>query len=72
MKKKKLILQFKKMYFLYCSFLAGRLALHFKDDLYSLRRRSYKNHSKWRKFEKDLPKCSVIGRRLVMGQFTLI
>jgi hypothetical protein len=52
--------------------LAGRLALHFKDDLYSLRRRSYKNHSKWRKFEKDLPKCSVIGRRLVMGQFTLI
>jgi hypothetical protein len=29
------------------------------------------NHSKWRKFEKDLPKCSVIDRRSVMGQFTL-
>jgi hypothetical protein len=30
---KKHILQFEKMYFLYCSFLAAPLALHFKDDL---------------------------------------
>jgi hypothetical protein len=30
---KKHILQFKKMYFLYWSFLAVALALHFKDDL---------------------------------------
>jgi hypothetical protein len=27
------VLQFEKMYFLYCSFLAAPLALHFKDDL---------------------------------------
>jgi hypothetical protein len=27
------ILQFKKTYFLHCSFLAGPLALHLKDDL---------------------------------------
>jgi hypothetical protein len=32
---KKSVLQFEKTYFLYCSFLAGPLALHFKDDLYS-------------------------------------
>jgi hypothetical protein len=33
---------------------------------------TFLNHSKWRKFEKDLPKCSVIDRRLsIMGQFTL-
>jgi hypothetical protein len=30
---KKHILQFEKMCFLYCSFLAGPLALHFQDDL---------------------------------------
>jgi hypothetical protein len=47
-----------KMYFLYCSFLAAALALHFKDDLKSLRRRSYNilNHSKWRRIEEVLPK----------------
>jgi len=27
------VLQFEKNYFLYCSFLAAPLALHFKDDL---------------------------------------
>jgi hypothetical protein len=27
------VLRFEKTYFLYCSFLAGPLALHFKDDL---------------------------------------
>jgi hypothetical protein len=32
-KKRKSILQFEKPYFLYCSFLAAPLALHFKDDL---------------------------------------
>jgi hypothetical protein len=55
------VLQFEKTY--YCSSLASPLALHFKDDLQSLRRRSYNilNHSKWRRIEKDLPKCSVIG-----------
>jgi hypothetical protein len=44
----KCALQFEKTYFLYCSFLAGLLALHFKDDLESLRRHSYNilNHSK--------------------------
>jgi hypothetical protein len=31
--RKKHILQFVKMYFLYCPFLTGSLALHFKDDL---------------------------------------
>jgi hypothetical protein len=31
--KKKGILQFEKTYFLYCSFLAGALTLHLKDDL---------------------------------------
>jgi hypothetical protein len=48
---KKRSLQFEKTYFLYYSFLAGALALHFKDDLWSLRRRSYDilNHSKWRR-----------------------
>jgi len=30
---KDLILQFEKMYFFYCSILAGFLALHSKDDL---------------------------------------
>ncbi len=29
----KLILQFKKTYFLYCSFITGPLELHFKDDV---------------------------------------
>jgi hypothetical protein len=45
---KKRVLQFEKTYFLYCSFLDGPLALHFKDDLYSLRRWFYNilNHSK--------------------------
>ncbi len=28
----KQVLQFEEMYFLYCSFLAGPLALHLKDD----------------------------------------
>jgi hypothetical protein len=61
-KKEKSILQFRKMYFLHCSFLAAPLALHFQDDLLSLRTFSYiiLNHSKWRRIEKDLPKCSVI------------
>jgi hypothetical protein len=27
------VLQFEKSYFVYCSFSAGPLALHFKDDL---------------------------------------
>jgi hypothetical protein len=37
-----------------------------------LRRRSYNilNHSKSRKIEKNLPKCSVIGKLLMMGWFT--
>jgi hypothetical protein len=30
---KKHIFQFEKTYFLYCSFLAAHLALHFEDDL---------------------------------------
>jgi hypothetical protein len=30
---KNCVLQFEKMYFLYCYFLAGLLVLHFKDDL---------------------------------------
>jgi hypothetical protein len=66
---KKRVLQFKKMYCLCCSFLAGSLALHFKNDLQSLRRLSYNivNHSKWRRLEKDLPKCSIIGRRSMMS-----
>ncbi len=48
-------------------------ALHFKVDLYGLRRCSYNilNHSKWRTIEKDLPKCLVIGKQLVMGWFIL-
>ncbi len=38
-----------------------------------MRRHTYNilNHSKWRRIEKELSKCSVIGRRLMMGQFTL-
>jgi len=32
-KKMKHILQFEQIYFLYCVFLAGPLALHLKDDL---------------------------------------
>jgi hypothetical protein len=31
--KRKAVLQFDKTCFLYCSFLAGLLAFHFKDDL---------------------------------------
>jgi hypothetical protein len=48
---KKHILQFEKMYYLYSSFLAGPLILHFKDDLQSLERCFYNNlnQSKWRK-----------------------
>jgi hypothetical protein len=38
---KKHILQFEKTYFLNCSFLAVPWGLHFKDDLQSLRSRSY-------------------------------
>jgi hypothetical protein len=70
---KKCSLQFEKTYVLYYSFLAGPLALHFQDALWSLRRRSYVilNYWKWRRVEKDLPKCLVIGRRSVMGQSTL-
>jgi hypothetical protein len=30
---KKHVLQFEKKYFLYCSFLAAPLVLHFQDDL---------------------------------------
>jgi hypothetical protein len=54
-------------------FLAGPLAFHFKEDMYSLRRCSYEslNRAKWRRIEKDLPNCSVIGRRSVMGRSTL-
>jgi len=32
-KEKNYILEFEKMYFLYCSFLVASLDLHFKDDL---------------------------------------
>ncbi len=55
--------ELKKRLFFYCSFLAAPLALHFKDDLESLKRCFYNifNHSKWRRIEKDLPECSVIG-----------
>jgi hypothetical protein len=65
--KKKHVLQFEKTNFLYCSMLAeDPLALHFKDDLWSLRRCSNNilDHSKWRRIEKDLPKCSVISNLL--------
>jgi hypothetical protein len=43
--------------------MAGLLALHSKDDLQSLTRLSYNifNHSKWRRIEKDLGKCLIIG-----------
>jgi len=49
---------FLKRIFFNCSFLAAPLALHFQDDLYSLRRRSYNilNNSRWRTIDKDLPK----------------
>jgi hypothetical protein len=38
-----------------------------------LRRHFYNilNHSKRRRIVKDVPKCFIIGRQLVMGQFTL-
>jgi hypothetical protein len=66
----------KKTYFLYCSFLDSPLPLHFKNDLESLRRCSYNilNHPKWRRIEKDLPKCSTISisRRSLMSWFTLV
>jgi hypothetical protein len=67
--KKRVFCNLKKTYFLYSSFVARPLALHFKVDLCSLRRCSYNilNHSKWRTIEKELPKCSVIGRQSVMG-----
>jgi hypothetical protein len=63
-----------KTYFLYYSFLAGPLTLHFQDDLYNLRRCSYNilNRWKWRRNEKDLPECWVIGRWSVMDQFALV
>jgi hypothetical protein len=32
---------------------------------------TFLNHSKWRRIEKDLPKCLVIGRWSMMGRFTL-
>jgi hypothetical protein len=67
--KKKHVLQVEKTYFLCCYLLAGFLDLHFKDDLYNLRRCSYNilNHSKWRKFEFFLPKCLKIGKWSMMG-----
>jgi hypothetical protein len=34
-------LQFEKTYFFYCSFLAGSLALCFKDDFYNLKKRIF-------------------------------
>ncbi len=59
--------------FLYYLFWLVFLASDFKDDLYSLQRCSYSisNHSKWRRIEKDLPTCLVIGRQSMMGQYTL-
>ncbi len=59
--------------FFYCSFLGGPLALHFKDDLKSLRRHLYNilNHSKLRRIEKDMLKCLVIGMRSVISRFIL-
>jgi hypothetical protein len=72
---KKMFCNLKNTYFLYSSFVAGPLALHFKGDLYSMRRHSYNNilnHSKWRTIEKDLPKCLVLGRRLMMGLIYLV
>jgi hypothetical protein len=68
--KKNMFLQFKKTYFsLLLFFWACPCALHLKDHLQSLRRRSYNilNHSKWRRIEKDLSKCSVIGKRSMMS-----
>jgi hypothetical protein len=58
---KKRVLQFVKTYIFLLFFLAAPLALHFKDDLWSLRRHPYNilNHSKWRRIEKDLSKFSV-------------
>ncbi len=72
--KKKCTFQFEKIHFFCYSFLAGPLALHFKDNLQSLKRCSYNilNRSKWRRIEKDLLKCLVIGKQLLMGQFTLL
>ncbi len=45
------------------------LGFPFIDDLYRLRRRSYNilNHSKWRRIEKDLAKCPVIGITYIKG-----
>jgi hypothetical protein len=57
------LLQFDKTYYLYCSFFTALLAFHFEGVLYSLKRHSYNilNHSKWRRIEKDLSKCPVLG-----------
>jgi hypothetical protein len=30
------------------------------------------NHSKWRRIEKDLPKCSIISKRSMMGWSTIL
>jgi hypothetical protein len=70
---KKTCFAIRKNIFSLLLFLAGALALHFKDDLQSLRRCSHNilNHSKWRRIEKDLPKCLIEGRWLMMGRFTL-
>jgi hypothetical protein len=49
---KKMHFTVQNQYFLYSSFSADLLASHFKDDLQSLRRRSYNilNHSNWLHF----------------------
>jgi len=71
---KKCVSQFKKInkieyiyiiIYLFIKFLnASSLALHFKDDLLSLRRCSYDilNYSKSRRIYKDLAKCLVIHK----------
>jgi hypothetical protein len=72
-KKKNAFYNWKKRIFFTALFLHGSLALHLKYDSWSLRRCSYNilNHSKWRRIDKDLPKCSIIGRQSAMGWFTL-
>jgi len=72
-KGKKLIFQLKSFFFFTIIFWLLFWLCISKMILYSLQRCSYNisNHSKWRRIEKDLPKCLVIGRQSMMGQYTL-
>jgi hypothetical protein len=62
-REKTLVLSLGKAYFSSCSSTITPLPLLLKDELNSSSYHSHNglNHSKWRRIEKDVPKCLVMG-----------